>query len=564
MEKSVSNLINEIIKKLIETETGTHDVAFVGLHDPVLQRVYRSVATNDVTFRLLQRNAEHFSLSGRRISLLLLDCSRIQKSKDLSEFMEKLVKNRIWQSKVKVMVFLRDDQVRLMKNIGEFFFKWYGATSVLFVVSKNIQIEYYILKAFNGSYNLVENPIDELFSPKLLNLEQYKFKIFINPATPFHNYFNETHAKGIDAEVVEMIVKHVNGSIKYTKLSVDIHYIVDVTSIVAQRKLFDLSLQYSALFENVDHVWPPNHEQVCVTVPKRHERLMFFQLGKPFSVSVWIFVIVVTCYHLFLKILSIYFFKMCMSQWKTLVKLSNLFAIINQHSKFLTITTDVLCFVLIEAYLAKVITFLATMQYEPNPRTLEDLDRREQPFSVNNLEASLLSKYPNIKINPNFNMTDDSFKKYATVLYCKIAEYWSHSLLNYDPKTNDRKAFILEEKLMSVMTFYTFARFSPFTGMFQGYINRLADTGIWGKIYNQWSTSQDQFETYLKATDRMLKFDELVSLWLVTIAAYLICMCVFIGEHMFSHREMVRKGLRIMNPARIWFNLKQQTTFLKK
>lgn len=121
MEKNISNLINEIIKKLIETETGTHDVAFVGLHDPVLQRVYRSVATNDVTFRLLQRNAEHFSLSGRRISLLLLDCSRIQKSEDLSEFMEKLVKNRIWQSKVKVMVFLRDGQVRLMKNIGEFF-----------------------------------------------------------------------------------------------------------------------------------------------------------------------------------------------------------------------------------------------------------------------------------------------------------------------------------------------------------------------------------------------------------------------------------------------------------
>lgn len=89
---------------------------------------------------------------------------------------------------------------------------------------------------------------------------------------------------------------------------------------------------------------------------------------------------------------------------------------------------------------------------------------------------------------------------------------------------------------MSVINFFTFAKFSPFAGLFRQYIIRLVDSGIWGKIYNQWSTSKGQFETLIELSEREIDFDDMVSLWVVTLVAYLICICVFVGEVMFGNR----------------------------
>ncbi|KAL1403824.1 hypothetical protein pipiens_005551 [Culex pipiens pipiens] len=128
------------------------------------------------------------------------------------------------------------------------------------------------------------------------------------------------------------------------------------------------------------------------------------------------------------------------------------------------------------------------------------------------------------------NNTNDVFKE-------ELRDTTLKAVLNYNPLTNDRKAFILEERLMSVINFFTFAKFSPFSGLFRQYISRLVDSGIWGKIYNQWSTSQGQFETLIELSEREIDFDDMVSLWAVTLVAYLICICVFVGEVTFGNRK---------------------------
>ncbi|EDS45614.1 conserved hypothetical protein [Culex quinquefasciatus] len=133
------------------------------------------------------------------------------------------------------------------------------------------------------------------------------------------------------------------------------------------------------------------------------------------------------------------------------------------------------------------------MQYEPNFKTLADLDA----------QGHLVSK------------NSETLKIYAAPIFCKGAEYWSNSKMNYNPETNDKVSYILEERPMSTAMFFSFPRFSPFVEVFAKYISRLADCGIWGKIFNRWSSSEEQFETYLSGEERVIKFDDLLSLWIL-------------------------------------------------
>lgn len=109
----------------------------------------------------------------------------------------------------------------------------------------------------------------------------------------------------------------------------------------------------------------------------------------------------------------------------------------------------------------------------------------------------------------------ETLKIYAAPIFCKGAEYWSNSKMNYNPETNDKVSYILEERPMSMAMFFSFPRFSPFVEVFAKYISRLADCGIWGKIFNRWSSSEEQFETYLSGEERVIKFDDLLSLWIL-------------------------------------------------
>ncbi|EDS41617.1 conserved hypothetical protein [Culex quinquefasciatus] len=205
---------------------------------------------------------------------------------------------------------------------------------------------------------------------------------------------------------------------------------------------------------------------------------------------------------------------------------------IKKHTRFISLTFEILSFLLMEAYLAKVIAFLSSMQYEPNYRTLADLDRIKQPFVVNSFEKSLLTKYPNLQVLDDPKYKIKLMDTHSTVSFCKVIEYWHQSKQNYNPKTNDRRVYILNERLMSVQLFYTFATYSPFTARFQECIDRLASGGIWDKVFNRWSISQEEFETFLGPEDQMIKYKDLTSLWAVATIGYLVGICVFIVEIM--------------------------------
>ncbi|XP_039430333.1 uncharacterized protein LOC120413527 [Culex pipiens pallens] len=527
VQSSIANLVDDIITQLTRSEPGSHDVVLAGLKDPILEDAFQSLSSrSEVTFQFLQSGIFAESTSGKKISLLFVDCADMTNLVQLNVLMKKMAKCGMWQSKTKVVVFMRKARSNLMKSYQKNL-SLYGTTSALFVEIEDFSVRYFMMKIFDKTIKSVKTPINALFASSFRNLMQYEFKIRINPAIPFHHYVSEHRALGIDVEIVEIIVKHLNGFVKYYMLYPDIN---------VQNQQFDLSLQYLRNLEHVDHVFLPNQEQVCITVPKKHNRVMFIQLFRPFSGEVWIFVVTVACYHLiFQNHVTRLIKKRLSSRFQIIQPTLNIFC--KHHVRFFIVTTQILNFILIEAYLAKVITFLTTMQYEPNPRTLTDLDLRRQSFIVNQQEAYILSNYPNLKLVHYSNKNPDFFEKYATVVYCKIAEYWCHSKVNYNPETNDQKAFILDERPASVMNFYSFRKFSPFSELFQDYINQLADTGIWSKIYNQWSTSLGQFETFLENNDRLITFDDMVSLWVVTTVAYLICICVFICELILTNMK---------------------------
>ncbi|XP_039430334.1 uncharacterized protein LOC120413528 [Culex pipiens pallens] len=506
-QSNIANLVDEIITQLTRSEAGSHDVVFAGLEDPILEGAFRSLSSrSEVTFQLLQNGHEAGSSSRKKISLLLVDCASFINLQVFSALMKNIAKSGLWQPKTKVVVFMRNDRSSLMKIFGNILAR-FGTKSVKFVEYNDHFIHCYSMKMCNTAIESVNNTTYDVFEQNFVNVNQYLFKIHLNPSIPFHHYVSESKAKGIDVEIIEMIIKHLNGSVRYYKKLGDIN---------DEKRPIDMSLQYFREVLKVDTVFLPNHEHLCITVPKVHERMMFLQLFRPFTAEVWMFAVAVACYHLVLK--------------HRILKSVKIFNSIKEHIKFFSIANEIFNFILVEAYLAKVITFLATMQYEPNPRSIADLNRLKQAFIVNKQEASLLINYPNLKLLHNSNRSPDYLEKYSTVVYCKIAEYFFHSDANFNQETNDAKVFILEERPASVMNFYTFPRFSPFTAMFQEYINRIADTGTWSKIYNQWSTSPDQFETFFETSERVIKFDDMVSFWVVTIVAYLSCIFVLLCE----------------------------------
>ncbi|KAL1395193.1 hypothetical protein pipiens_011429 [Culex pipiens pipiens] len=147
-----------------------------------------------------------------------------------------------------------------------------------------------------------------------------------------------------------------------------------------------------------------------------------------------------------------------------------------------------------ESYLAKVLCYLINMRYDSDPRTMEELDRRGEPFVVLTLEKAILEGYHGLNIVEVKQKQVWHYRHYSTIAYCKIAEYLGHSAVNFDPETNDKLVTVLNERLTIYPAFYPFAGGHPLRSRFRLVLERMFDAGIWAKIYNKWTSEEQQFE----------------------------------------------------------------------
>lgn len=334
---------------------------------------------------------------------------------------------------------------------------------------------------------------------RFLDLAGYRYKVHRSAMEPYAS---------IDMTLTREITRHQNASVEFT-VGVggikEVHFAFNAGDGSADFSIYKVLLDADSSNERV---FLPQWEHLCAIVPRRHWRPLMVQLVKPFCVEVWIFLA----------------FYVAIRGTRGRSRFLN-----HDLALVMFLIAD---FCLMESYLAKAMCFLINMRYDPDPKTMAELDRRGETFVLLRTEMPLLEGYHGLNIIVVKDKLDWHFHQYSIILYCKIAEYLENTDFNFNPDTNDKLATILHERLMRYPAFYTFAKGHPLRHGFEVVLSKLFDAGIWAKIYNKWTSELQQFESFLSGEEKVISFSDMWSLWILLVGGYTISVCCFALEKM--------------------------------
>nr|NP_001345334.1 ionotropic receptor 172 [Aedes aegypti] len=351
------------------------------------------------------------------------------------------------------------------------------------------------------------------------NLNGYVYKVQYTKLFPFiyHMKFTDKPHRiaGLDQELIETIASYQNATITYQFDPKSSERCPPMDSWV------DFNIRRMAcLLISADRLYLPQWDAVCVVVPKRHEHLILLQFTKPFQLGVWIFVCIFLIMRFFIRF----------DRWRLLL-----------------LTVVLIEFVLTAGYEVKVIQYMASLRYAPNPRTMADLINRGERFVVGAPEVEMMRTYgAGAKVQVVRAAKDSFIGKMAMLYYCGSAEAFYNSELNYNPRTNDRLAILLPERISPYPTSFGFARGHPLRERFERMLGWVFETGIWRKIYDQYARKEQQFQPLVTPNEYLIESSDFKSLWMVCAVGWGLALAVFVGEKMWD-RVQKRKILKVEN-----------------
>ncbi|EDS28594.1 conserved hypothetical protein [Culex quinquefasciatus] len=101
------------------------------------------------------------------------------------------------------------------------------------------------------------------------------------------------------------------------------------------------------------------------------------------------------------------------------------------------------------------------------------------------------------------------------IRFCKVAEFFEHSRQNFNTRTNDKLIIILKERLGPYASCYGFAKNHPIRKIFERYMRKVFESGIWRKIYDQYTTTEGRFRTFLRPNKYPIDFEDFETLWIL-------------------------------------------------
>lgn len=332
----------------------------------------------------------------------------------------------------------------------------------------------------------------------------YHYRVHTKRLQPYFYYDAESKLTGLDDELMRTISKSQNATIEYFMYEDNYPIWVASQDDPQWKYTFDMSLRIGHKPERdlLDKVFLPEWEELCVTVPKKQHRLMILQLTKPFQLEVWIFsVVFIAVRYLCRKITYKLFFLMFI----------------------------ILEFILTEGYLAKVIQFLSNMKFIPDPKTMAELIARGETFVLTPVEYTIIWNFKDAKVLVQENIRK-YFRTYATIHFCQTAYMVEHSESNFNPLTNDKYLFVLEERLGHLHNFYGFAWNHPLKEIFERKLRYVFESGVWRKIYDRYWTKEEQFWKLLAPNRYPIDFVDLISLWIMVVVGWMVSFVWFAGE----------------------------------
>lgn len=362
--------------------------------------------------------------------------------------------------------------------------------------SANINLHYYTYLSSDQPKSLTD-----LINPHPPNnLHGFQYQVYYKRLYPFFYYIraNDNYF-GLDWELTETVATYQNATVLFRHDNNTAHRCPQTPPEV------DMNIRRSACSTiSVNRLYLPQWDATCVVFPKRHERLVLLQFAKPFQPRAWIVS----------TIFMIVRFFFTFNRWRLLL-----------------LAVLLIEFVLTACYEVKVIEYMTTLRYAPNPKTMDDLINRGERFVVGAPEIDYLEAYGNrIDMEVVAHSKERFLGQRAMLYFCKTAEGYINSALNYNPLTNDRLMIILRERLKPYPSSYGFARDHPLRERFERMLRWMFESGVWRKIYDQYKREEEQFRPLVASGEYLIEFGDLAPLWVVCALGWLVAFGAFAVE----------------------------------
>jgi hypothetical protein len=375
-----------------------------------------------------------------------------------------------------------------------------------------------------------EESYDSLFADRQRDLGGFVYRVGAPEITLYNAIVKDQNGLpsfiGIDAVILEIITRHQNASYEIVKLKTMTEGIKSVES-----GSVDMLIDHGVKGEDVERVYFKRMEGFCFVVPKTKVPNYVYHLVHPFDLGIWVLLLILASVCIILgwiwpgmfprSIFCYLFFGGSTADYQ-----------MKRVERFLLFSLGVLVFLLSEAYLAKLISFILNDPYKRDLRTIEELAASNIPV-LGEDEAYPRELYGIKNIITVENMDSNSGKSLMELAYqhgfaypieCNAKKYFDQDARNFDAETGLEKVYMINSPFQQYIPSYKFHLFGPFRKRFEVYMDRIFESGIIDSFYVQrqqanWTYNGVEFidvkQQHTADVANTIKFKHLTNVWLV-------------------------------------------------
>lgn len=203
--------------------------------------------------------------------------------------------------------------------------------------------------------------------------------------------------------------------------------------------------------------------------------------------------------------------------------------------KVVTLGVIVLVYLLLSAYEAKIVSFLADWPYQPDLRLIEDIEAMRVQLLANYYLPQSVVDDPRLNgliTRTNLSVMEELFMIPQNVGFLSLYETARIILqkqLNIDRRTGRAHFVMLEERLSSELTFFYFGRRNVLRPRFALLQQRVYESGFdqhWIRTF----AAQHSFRPVVDEPPKMIRFEQLQELKVVFMYLWMISLMVFLME----------------------------------
>uniref|UniRef100_A0A182NID9 Solute-binding protein family 3/N-terminal domain-containing protein n=1 Tax=Anopheles dirus TaxID=7168 RepID=A0A182NID9_9DIPT len=361
-------------------------------------------------------------------------------------------------------------------------------------------------------------------------------RVAFTESKPYSYLTSQNHLTGLDIDIMEMIADMLDVDVDFTLMG-NLQFRV-IEQMLHHREMDMYATRRGC---NYAQTLPLLHlydrSKVRLLMPKSQRTNFNLQFLKPFKPEVW---------YVLLALLLVgsaitWLFRQRMTVNVMTVIMFDHNRDTSRLAAVLVVVLQFLKFILLEAYLGQVTSFMIRLRYQENPQTLEQFFDSNvvlnAPVVLNafldRLPATLSVRMKEKLRSPQGNDTDQSYEPgYAYI----VTEYASDTLKNefsYDSMFNSTFFYVMEEPLYEFDMCYMFGSWSKFAGKFAECLVRLYETGVMHKLTGDaWRLAN---KALMANSSTLLVFPDLVPVFLFLCYGLIVSVLFFAGEILVQH-----------------------------